>query len=1023
MTINPDKINPQHYEAAVRLAGRDALVTANAGSGKTHLLVDRYFHLLSSGVHPRSMIAFTFTEKTARQLKEKILYTLPQHPEFAALPKNNLREWRVQIHEAPIGTIHQFCLRVLQEGEMDGGPFRGTIIDPATEINLRESILNQILKESFESGSAETETLLPIYGMPALRDALRSIVVKSDLSPQGEAEFPPLPEMEEDERHLLEAFLGLAEKIKSQVAQAKHRHHWLSFDDLELRALENIKHPNSALQKFLSPLQHLLIDEFQDTSPIQIQLMEALKDFKAQKKRPLFIFAVGDPKQSIYRFRNVDRRLIERTEDKILKSGGQAFVLPKNYRSLPDLVAFTNRFSASAFPKAVPSEALRPSGITPVLRVVPVEETEDACDRLGRHLAEARWMAGKIKSHHDSGHPWESMAVLFRASASALPLIDQLKAHSIPFTLRGGRSLFDRQEIIDLKNLLYFLVKPRENLRLIGLLRSPLFLLSDAALFFLLRETKKEQSLYEYLLQSHKTELPFPETLNTTLPGERQKILWAVGLLQDWINQATLLSPHALLTDVVHRLNLRRLYGEIGGDWEAPLAIEQFLTWLKQMESEMDGPDLTSVVALLKQLDRTPTQMPPLGDVIEGGGGVHLLTIHAAKGLQFPTVFLLDLARSSPTFRDPVQYQRGEWSLKVPDPEGETRETARFQAMKELHLREEAEENKRLLYVALTRAQDELWIPLHSAAAAKNSLEAVLRAHIPDDFLQKYHEREPSVPFTAIRTSGLENKSPMTFESTGHMSGIEGLPTLTVSQLETFFHCPVKYHFSYRRGLSDETWEEQSRPSQTLLGTLLHRGLHHLQIFPDKTPEQIIQFLLQTEPLWEQESMVADLASYLDHYLKSPTFEKISRAQEDLSELPFVLKLKNGYVRGQLDRLVRCDGRWYLIDFKFSKKKINLKQLDKDYGFQLKTYALASKRFLRGVPPTVEVHLLGSAQALAMEFSDQDLIAHQSVLEEIIGQFQSSPLEEVQLREYCYACPFNRKIPLCPVPAGGMFRP
>ena len=1015
MTTNLDNANQENYGAAVQLENCDGLVKANAGSGKTHLLVDHYFHLLARGIHPRSIVAFTFTDKAARQLKDKILFTLPHHPEFSGLPKDTLREWREQIHDAPIGTIHQFCLRILQEGSADAGPFKGTIIDPATEINLRESILNQVLQAAFEQGDGAVDCLLPSYGMPGVRNTLRYFLVKQDNFADRAENSPSLPTLAEDEEKMIQAFLLLAHEAKAKIEQVKRHHHWLSFDDLERKALENLKNPGAPLQKFLNPLLHLLIDEFQDTSPIQIAILEALREFKRQKRQPLFLFAVGDPKQSIYRFRNVDRSLIERSEKNLLKNGGKAFLLPKNYRSVPGIVDFANHFSATAFPGAAPSVAKRAAVDSRSVHIVPLEEPEGNSNRASRQTAEAQWVAQKIRSLHEAGRPWETMAVLFRASASALPLIDQLKEQGIPFTLRGGRDLFDRQEILDLKNLLYFLARPQDNLPVIGLLRSPIFLLSDATLFFLMREVPKGQSLYPYLAQHGE----ISEALKKNINEEASKLHWAVELLKTWTVQAPLLSPHSFLREVVHQLDLRRLYGEIGGDWEAPLAIEQFLTWLGKLESEMDRPDLASIVALLRQLAKTPTLKAPLGDLVEGGG-VHLSTMHSAKGLQFPTVFLLDLARSTPAFKDPVQCQDGQWALKIPDQDGDWRETPRFTAMKENHLREEAEENKRLLYVAITRAQEELWIPLFFKVRGKTNLDALLRAHIGEDLLKKYFFSEPMLQTPKNKIKDLSLLASLPADS----KVVErALPRLTVSQMESFSQCPLKYYFAYHQGYSDEAWEEPTHPSQSTLGTLLHRALHHRKLFPEKSSGQIVQFLLQTEPLWNQEKMVAQLAAYLENYLASPAFEKISEAQEDHSELPFLLKLNNGYIRGQLDRLIRWQNRWHLIDFKFSMKHLSHEQVQKDYGFQLKTYTLAARQFLQGAIPSVEVHLLEDGRTLTMNYTEVQLADHQRDMEATIGRFSETRLEAIKIHEFCYACPFNRKVPLCPVPRGHPFIP
>lgn len=1006
------KIAMDPYVQAVQVEGRDVLVTANAGSGKTHLLVDRYFHLLSSGVSPWGVAAFTFTEKAARELKERILSNLPKHPNFSSLPKDILRDMRDQIHQAPIGTIHQFCLRILQESPQEGTPFRLKIIDEASETNLRETLLNQILQEELRQRSAEIEVLLPIYGMPGLRDALRSFIIKEETSlPLGkELEIPPL---EEQEKILLDAFFHLVHTMKEAQVEEKKRKHWLSFNDLETKALKNLQDPTQSLGRFLSSLTHLLLDEFQDTSPIQIAILDSLRDFKKNKDQKVFLYAVGDPKQSIYRFRNVDRRLIDKTEQAVLERGGIPFILNKNYRSVPKIVALTNVFSQKAFPKSAPSQSTRKSqGKNQFfLQKLPVPEEGNVRKILLQK--EARWVAQQILEAKGEGYDWEDMAVLFRASASALPLLDHLKQLSIPFTLRGGRDLFSRQEVQDLKNLLYFLDSPREDLYLVGVLRSPVILLSDAALFFLRHDIPKKKSLYDYLCEGK-----FSKTLEKKIPEEVPKLRWARNLLIHWVRQASILSPYALLRSIAQRCNLVGLYGEIGGDWEGPLSIEQFLNWVAKVECEMEQPPLREIVQLLKQLGKTPILKPPLGDLIEETGCVQLLTIHAAKGLQFPKVFLLDLARPFPPNREIVQYYEGHWALKIPSGPGEFEESPRFQAIKALHRLEESEENKRLLYVALTRAQDQLTIPLSPHLRGKNNLQSLLLENLPGEPVKAEEIPQEELGSKEMEVKEHANPLPVTKGIFQDVPLKRGTPWITVSQLETYFQCPLKFHFSYREGFSDEEWTDPHHLSQTQMGTLLHRGLNYLNHFPNKEPGEVIRFLLQTEPLWNQEGLLAQLSDYLENYLSSPAFKKISQATEDFSELPFLLKLKNGYLRGQLDRLVKYREVWHLIDFKFTDKKIKQEEILKVYGFQLKTYALAAQRFLQGISPKVEVHLLGNPQTVPLNFSDSDLKEHEGVLAKTIQALARCGYEKIKVHEHCFSCPFHRKVPICPVPRG-----
>lgn len=1007
-------VSEKSYESVVQKEGCDLLITANAGSGKTRLLVERYLHLLSEGNHPRSIIAFTFTEKAARQLKERILDSLQQHSEFSKLPTEVLADWKNHIHRSAIGTIHQFCLRILRESTGLNNPFQGKIIDEAAEIHLRETQLNQILEKNFEQGHWATEKLLPKYGMPLLRNALRAVLLKRSEDTLLEEE-PGIPSLGKEESQLFEALLALAAEVQEKIEDEKTRKQWLSFDDLELRALQEIKTPGESILNFLLPLNHLLVDEFQDTSPTQIALIEALQDFKKQHKQPLFLFAVGDPKQSIYRFRDVDRLLIEKTQKQILDGGGEAYALPRNFRSLPSLVDLTNHFSERAFPKERLSQAERPPASFRQVHAVILRTGEKKPDRSHQQKAEAQWIAGKILETHRRGRPWDQIAVLFRAAASALPLIDRLKELKIPYTLRGGRNLHDRQEILDLKNLLNFLSDPNENLYLVGILRSPLFQIPDAVLFFLTKDLQKGESLAAKLQGLSESELV--KILDESLADEIPKILWVKKLLRQWLNQAPMVSPHAFLRTTVEELDLRRLYEQKTGDWDAPLAIEQFLAWLKNLELELNGPALKEVVKILRQLGKTPALQAPLGDLLEGSGCVHLLTIHSAKGLEFPTVLLMDLARPFPAKTQGVLWEGGRGALRVPNPLGDWQETERYSYLKEKQRQEDLEENKRLLYVALTRAGDELFIPFSENPRGKNHLQGLLLDHLDPSYRKSLLEDEKV--FIASETPPAPDAESDRHPPEGRKESRKfPLPSLTVSQLDTLIQCPIKFYLAHQAGLSDQAWDFPGIPDHTVLGTLLHKALNVLQMFPQKGPGDVLQYLLRTEPLWNREIFLADLTASLEKYLQSNAYRLVAEAQEDHSELPFLLKLKNGFLRGQIDRLVQNKNQWFLIDFKFTKKRMTTEQIRKNYGFQLKTYALAAQRLLQGVLPRIEVHLLGQQEAHSLPLTVADLESHQRFLEEKMREWGKIALENVKKNESCFSCPFHRISPICPVPKG-----
>ncbi|KAB2839197.1 ATP-dependent helicase, partial [bacterium] len=566
MTTNREIEGGQHEALLARAVGlldRDAIIVANAGAGKTYLLVEHYFALLEAGLEPTQVVAFTFTEKAANELKERIVGRLRSHPGFAELPEEVLRDYRAKILNAPIGTIHQYCLRIIEASRSAGERAAVKIVDEALESALQESVLRAYLRRRFEVEDPDALRLLRRFGIRDLGLILERYLSFLPLEPE---QGMPLPPPEEEERLLLEAVERLGRPLWEEIQAQKRAMGWMSFADMERRALELLQKPPETLRQFLQPVAHVLVDEFQDTAPIQIRLVEALRAQGRAEGKRLRLFCVGDPKQSIYRFRDVDRNLLQTTEAEILAEGGEQFDFVVNFRSTPEVLGLVNAFSRGAFPEARDSVAQRPSSAESLARLVEIRLDEDAETYSGE---EARCVAEAVASRRGE-LPLDRIAVLYRASSSAGPLIRELQARGIPYSVRGGQNLFERQEILDLHRLVYFLADPEDDLSLVGVLRSPLFLLSDAALFFLCRRDP-ERGLWERLQDPEAL-----ESLERDFPEEAGKAAWALTRLRRLLALAETRSAHRLIEDWLRREEWGDLYAAAGGGPQALLAIEGY---------------------------------------------------------------------------------------------------------------------------------------------------------------------------------------------------------------------------------------------------------------------------------------------------------------------------------------------------------------------------------------------------------------------------------------------------------------
>jgi ATP-dependent helicase/nuclease subunit A len=993
----------------------DALVVANAGAGKTTLLVERYFELLSQGLEPESILAFTFTEKAAGEMKSRILERFSTHPHFFDFPEEILQDFKARAWNSPIGTIHQFCLQLILEAHAGDSSGRLKIIEEATEAQLQERIARRHLRERLQREEPDALLLLTTFGIQNLKRLLREYL-EAGKNPYGEE--IALPPCEAAEAQLLSALETLAAPIREELTEEKRKLGWIHFDDMEREALKLLRDPPPGLRRGLPRYRHALIDEFQDTSPIQIEIVETLRATLAAMGRPLLLFCVGDPKQSIYRFRKVDRNLIAKSEQALVARGGRRFESVQNFRSAPALLRFVNAFAQSAFPQAALSLPARPETADSRVRLVflPTEAETDSAEDY--RIREAQWVAGEIERRRKSGAEWEHFAILARYSASFLPLLKELKARGIPFAIRGGQELLDRQEILDLVRLLRFLKNPNDNLSLVGVLRSPLFLISDLTLLFL-RDGAPEGPLWEYL----RTDASLQGLRDRSAP-DLAKLTWTIEVLSRLLETAPGLAPSRLLRGFLDCYEIAPLVSLAEYDTDASLGIEQFLEWLAQIEDENRTASLAELLEIVENLRKLEVHKTPLGNLIEVQNCVHLLTFHAAKGLEYDTVFVIDLERPAPIETSRLQHLERQYALKLPSGDAETwTPSPRFQALAAYHREEEKEENKRLLYVALTRAKREILLTFQPKPRKKDNLQNLLLESLgeragewietAEPFAEAPPSSRPPVPGTP---DFLEVPLPAFPPVPG---GIEA----TVSELETFQVCPLKHHYLSVCRVPDSSWEDPWDLNPTERGTLLHAALRWLTVHPEGSPREALQAAAADRTVGPSEAVLDEMSGVLSDYLLSPGWKSIAAAQEDFSELPFLLQIEGGKVRGQIDRLIRKkDGAWRLIDFKYMTRRDSEAEIRQAYGFQLKTYALAAGKFLRSVPEGVEIHLLGS-KVIEFRFSPGELAEHQRVLEATLLRMRKPLLAAVETNPGCFSCPFHEKIPLCGVPRGRPWTP
>ncbi|MCS6896532.1 MAG: UvrD-helicase domain-containing protein, partial [Nitrospira sp.] len=509
-------------------------------------------------------------------------------------------------------------------------------------------------------------------------------------------------------RDLLSLLLPLVRQVRDTfVTQG-----WSSFDGLLARARALLYDYPSVRERMKREYQAVLVDEFQDTDPVQYEIILALSERLGQQA-PRWeemaleggkLFIVGDPKQSIYAFRRADIEAFDRVVGKIEKEGGTVLTLTTNFRSDAAVLGPVNGVFDRLFerrplvqPANVRLEAGRPRGTTSIepgvrLHVVVPDGPDEPFDVAEASRAEgemlARWLADEILPR-PLVKPGD-VALLFRKLTQADVYLDALRRHGIAYVIEGEKHFYRRQEIIDFVNLLRVLDHPHDEVALAGLLRSPLGGLPDCHLYEL-----RQAELFDY------RRVERLERWSNPSASAVRRLYARLRELHRSVARLPLAEAIDLILDRLPILEVAAasLHGE--------QAVANLMKVKQMAASVADRPHMTFsrfVDLMTARLEKQPDESEsPLTE--ESMDAVRVLTIHKAKGLEFPIVVLPGLHQGSQRERGAARvsydWSSGIYGLSL----GRHQSLGSLFVERKQRLREEAE-RRRLLYVGMTRAKD-----------------------------------------------------------------------------------------------------------------------------------------------------------------------------------------------------------------------------------------------------------------------------------------------------------------------------
>jgi ATP-dependent helicase/nuclease subunit A len=792
---------PFTAEQVAAIARREGplLLSANAGSGKTSVLSERFVRsVLEDEVEPGRILAITFTDKAAGELRTRV------RGRFVELGR---RDRARDLDAAWISTFHGLCARILRAHAVRAGLDPAfTVLEEAEARDIRGTAFERALADFLADDRAETLDLVAAYGVDALQ--LRITTAHDQLRSSGQTR-PRLPAVRvaeadpaalaaaleradgelapDDERrsvvgartalsrcrelllHLaggalpalsaldgaafkpgntkalqgdgctayleaLDAFAGawrdalaaaavvlldeLLVRYADAYAEGKRARAALDFDDLELLARDLLRDTPAIRASYAERFERVMVDEFQDTNATQLSLLELLGTDR---------FVVGDELQSIYSFRHADVRIF-RAQRAALAEAGAAAELAANFRSRPDILGVLDAAMGSLHGAAhVPFVAARGADGQPDAPIVelllldaeaveawPPELLASLPQAAAKRRAEARAVAARIAELvRDEGVLASDIVVLLRAATDMAVFERAIEEQGLSTLAAGGRGYWGRQQVLDLCAYLGALANPRDELALLGLLASPLVGLSADGLAILAR-TARPGTRWDALAAAFAPrseggeEDGRPSSFRDLLPDADRDALvnfcpWFAGERE----QAPRRGLDVLLQRVVDRCGYDlHVLGLPGGRrrWANVLKLQRLAAGFESRRGR-DVRGLIDLATAELEAQARETDAPvELGDAT----AIRLMTMHAAKGLEFPVVVIADLGRSGRNDTDDLLVREGRVGLRLRTIDGASAKTLDWEALREEQQTADLEEERRILHVAMTRAEERL---------------------------------------------------------------------------------------------------------------------------------------------------------------------------------------------------------------------------------------------------------------------------------------------------------------------------
>ncbi|MDK4438113.1 DNA helicase PcrA [Enterococcus faecium] len=611
-------MNPRQKEAVLHTDG-PLLLMAGAGSGKTRVLTHRIAYLIEEKeVNPWNILAITFTNKAAKEMKERV---------NAILASGGEDVW--------VSTFHSMCVRILRRDvDFIGYNRNFTIINSSEQLNLMKRILKEL--------NIDPKKYDPRSILGTISQAKNSLQTSQDFAKMQGSYYEEI-----------------AAKCYAAYQKELQYNQCMDFDDLIMNTIRLFEEHPDSLTYYQNKFHYIHVDEYQDTNHAQYTLVNLL----AGRFRNLCV--VGDADQSIYGWRGADMQNILDFEKDYPDAA--VILLEQNYRSTKNILSAANQVienNSNRKPKNLWTENKEGNKITYYRADNERDETRFIVDR----------MQEEIRSNHRN---YGDFAILYRTNAQSRVMEETLLKANIPYKMVGGHKFYDRKEIKDILAYLNVLANPQDSISFERIVNSPKRGIGPGSI----EKLRSFASLHEWPL--------LEAAQNVDLANIGGKAGQQLGAFGEMIQEVTQMIPYLTVTELTKEVLDRSGYLEdlkIQNTLEAQARIEnleEFLTVTQEFDKQFEQQNEEDADAPEEKLTVFLNDLALVSDIDnleEDASQVTLMTLHAAKGLEFPVVFLIGL------------------------------EEGVFPLSRALMEESELEEERRLAYVGITRAEEALYL-------------------------------------------------------------------------------------------------------------------------------------------------------------------------------------------------------------------------------------------------------------------------------------------------------------------------